>query len=295
MVSDDPVNVGPFRLRLVTQKVLDDIDVITVRMLSYTRHTPAEQNGFVDNFRRDAEKLLAGNVIVELEVVADFEHAHEVFIEKATMLMDLLQVSTTVAEWCATARVGLRGGPHSGTHSAWVLALNSGAWGQKHKLTGGVGEIVLDTTNLTLIKRAGILRLAESLGRKTSPLEDALLRAAHWFAQSTLHDNASQGTFCLVVCLEAVLGCSSGPVVAERVARLIGKTQTEKRHLYNLVRDAYNVRNIVVHEGRVKQGFSRRQEFRRTVLEFIATCIYLCDEVTTPECLNRRIEDMRFS
>ena len=73
----------------------------------------------------------------------------------------------------------LRGGPHAGTYSAWVLPLNAGGLSQEHRLTGGIGEIVLDPGNLTLMERAGIMRLAESLGRNATPLEDSLLRAQH--------------------------------------------------------------------------------------------------------------------
>ena len=296
LVNDDPVTLGPFRLRRVTPEVHESIHAITVKALTYTLHTPSEQDALAKRFRTDAEYIMAaGNVIVEFEVVADSEHAHAVFFEKANALMDLLQMSTRVVEWCGSVRVGLRGGPHAGTYSAWVLPLNAGGLSQKNRLTGGIDDIVLDPGNLTLMERAGIMRLAESLGRNATPLEDSLLRAAHWFAQSTLQENASQGTFSLVVCLEAVLASSSGRVVAESVARLVGNTPAEKRYLYTLVLYAYGVRNVVVHEGRVNQDVSRQQEFSRAVQNFITTCIYLCDELKTPESLNQRIENLRFS
>jgi hypothetical protein len=154
LVSDDPVVFGPFVLRRATQVELDRIHTLTAEMLGRTLHTPEEQVGFAAEFRRQAEDSLAGSVMLEFEVIADAERAHSVFLEKASMLMDLLQMSTKIAEFCGSARVGLRGHPHTGLYSAWVLPLNPGGWSQPNKLTGGIGHVCLYDGNLFLLNLA---------------------------------------------------------------------------------------------------------------------------------------------
>jgi hypothetical protein len=295
LVSDDPVVFGPFVLRRATQLELDKIHALTAEMLSRTLHTPEEQVGLAAVLRKNAEEWLAGSVILEFEAIADAEQAHAVFIEKANMLMDLLQMSTQIADFCGSARVGLRGHSHAGSYSAWVLPLNPGDWCQLNERTGALGDLCLNSGNLFLMRRAGVMRLAAAIGRKATPLEGALLRAVHWFAQATLQEHGGQNTLALVVCLEAVLSLSSGRAMAESVALLVGVTPRQRRHIYSLVQDAYAVRNLVVHEGNVAQAFSRQEEFRRVVREFITTGINLCDELTTPQCLIRRVGELRFS
>lgn len=295
VVSDEPVAFGPLVLRRATQNELDRIHALTAEALSHTLHTPEEQVGIASDLRRHAEQSLAGSVLLEFEVIADTEQAHAVFIEKASMLMDLLQMSTRIVEFCRSARVGLRGHPHSGSYSAWVLPLNSGNWSQPNKRTGGIGDISLSDGNLSLMRRAGVMRLAEALGRKATLLESALLRAVHSYAQATLQEHVGHETLCLVVCLEAILSSSSGRANAESVALLVGANPQQRWHLDSLVRDAYAVRNLVVHEGKSEHAFSRQEEFRRVVREFITIGISLCDELKTPQDLIRRVGELRFS
>jgi hypothetical protein len=99
----------------------------------------------------------------------------------------------------------------------------------------------------------------------------------------------------LVVCLEAVLASSSGRANAESVALLVGTNQQQRLHRYRLVQEAYIVRNFVVHEGKSRHHFSRQDEFRQVVREFITVTINLCDELKTPEHLIRRVSELRFS
>jgi hypothetical protein len=130
------------------------------------------------------------------------------------------------------------------------------------------------------------MRLTEALGPRATPLESALLRATHWYAQATLQEHLGHETLCLVVCLEAVLLSSSGRANAESVALLVGTNPPQRWHLDALVREAYDVRNLVVHEGKSRHGFLRQEEFRRVVREFITISISLCDELKTPQDLN---------
>lgn len=295
VASDDPVVFGPFVLRRATQNELDRIHALTAEAVSGSANTPSEQVDIASELRRDAEESLASSVLLEFEVTAETKQAHAIFIEKAAMLMDLLQMSTRIAEFCRSARIGLRGHPHSGSYSAWILPLNSGGFYQPNKRTGGIGYLSLHDGNLFLMRRAGVMRLAEALGREATLLESALLRAVHWYAQSTLQEHVGHETLCLVVSLEAVLSSSSGRANAESVALLVGSNPQQRWYLDSLVREAYLARNLVVHEGKSGHAFSRQEEFRTVVREFIATVIRLCDEFQTPHDLIRRVGDLRFS
>jgi hypothetical protein len=221
IASDEPVAFGPFVLRRATQLELDRIHTLTVEMLGTTLYTPEQQVDIAADLARNAE-ILRGGVVLELEVVADAQQAHTVFVEKATKLMDLLQMSTTIAEFCRSARVGLCGNPHTGKYSAWVLPLNPGGYFQPNKLTGGIGSLCLYDGNLSLMRRAGVIRLAEALGRKATPLGSALLRAVHWYAQGVLQENGGHDTLCLVVSLEAVLSSSSGRAMVKALLFWLG-------------------------------------------------------------------------
>lgn len=295
VANDDSIRFGPFVLRRATQVVLDKINSLTVESLRHTLHTPEEQLSFAREFQRNAESSLAGKVIVEFEIVADAQHAHTVFFQKANMLMDLLQMSTKIAEFCESARVGLCGHPHSGSYSSWVLPLNLGGWTQPNHRTGALGELCLNNGNIFLLRRAGILRLAEALGRQATPLECALLRAAHWFGHATLQEHVGHKTLSLVVCLESILSSSSARAVAEGVALLVGTSPHQRRQVYDLVRAAYSVRNLAVHEGNVAQHFSQQDQFLWAVREFVTVVTNLCDELKTPQTLIQRIDHMRFS
>jgi hypothetical protein len=192
LVGDDPVTFGPFVVRRATPPAIEEICALTAEALARTLNTPQEQAVFANDFRKQAEELLAGGVILEFEVIADAHQAHDVFIEKARILMDLLQMSTRIAEFCGSTRVGLRGHPHTGLYSAWVLPVNPGDWSQQNKRTGGVGSLCLYDGNLTLMRRAGVMRLVEGLGREATQLENALFRAVYWYAQATLQEQIGQ-------------------------------------------------------------------------------------------------------
>jgi len=295
VVNDDPITFGPFVLRRATGVVLGKINSLIVESLRHTIHTSEEQLAFAAEFQKNAEDSLAGKVILEFEIVADAEQAHTAFFEKANMLMDLLQMSTKIAEFCGSARVGLCGHPHAGSYSSWVLPLNLGSWVQANHRTGAVGELCLNSGNMFLMRRAGVMRLAGALGRQATPLESALLRAAHWFAHATLQEYAGHKTLSLVVCLESILASSSARTVAEGVALLVGASPHQRRQLFDLVRDAYSVRNLAVHEGNIAQEFSRQNQFLWAVREFVTAVTNLCDELKTPQCLIQRIDQLRFS
>lgn len=227
-----PVGLGPFQLRKGTALELSRLHEFEVQALTWTKHTPEEQRVFAEHFRVHLEKQLAGSVILELEVTADAEQGHTVFYEKATSLIDLLQSSTVLTDFSDSAQIGLRGHSHAGHYSAWVLPLNCGGFFQPNERTGSMGELCLNDGSLYRMKDAGIMRLAEALGREATPLESTLLRAVHWFAHSTLQLNAAQRTLSLVVCLETILQRSSRHQVAEAVALLAGATTAERRQMY---------------------------------------------------------------
>jgi hypothetical protein len=178
LASDLPVVFGPFVLRRATQLVLDRIHLLTAEAVGRSANTPEDQVSIEADLRRYAAESLKGNVVLEFEVMADAEQAHAVFLEKANILMDLLQMSTKIAEFCGSARVGLSGHAHSGRYSAWVLPMNPGGWSQPNKRTGGIGDLSLHDGNLFLMRKAGVTRLAEVLGREATLLENALFRAA---------------------------------------------------------------------------------------------------------------------
>ena len=223
LISDDAFRIGPFLMRRATRCQLDRIHALTKDALGRTLHSSEEQTAIASCLNKDAEDGLLGSVLLELELTADAAKAHALFFEKAGTLMDLLQMSTTIAEWCGSARVGLRGHPHAGAYSAWILPINPGNFLQPNKRIGSVGELCLSDGNLFLMKRAGVMRLAEALGRKATELESALLRAAHWYAQATLQDHEGQDILCLILCLESALSfrLSSARAIAESVALLV--------------------------------------------------------------------------
>jgi hypothetical protein len=140
--------------------------MLTMGALRSTLDTTEEQDYIASDLRKHAEEALASSVLIEFEVIADTEQAHAVFLEKASVLMDLLQMSTNPQQ-------------------RWYL--------------------------------------------------DAL------------------------------------------------------------VREAYAVRNLVVHEGQSEHAFARQDKFRFAVREFIRIGISLCDHLKTPQDLIRRVGELRFS
>jgi hypothetical protein len=190
-------------------------------ILGRTRHSPEEQLAFADEDRKHAERVLMGRAVLELEVIADAEKAHAAFVDKAMVLIDLLQTATDFVEFCDSARVALGGYSHASRYHAWVLALDQGTWLQTIMLTGRVADLPVNSRTLATMRNAGILRLAETLARNASELEAALLRGVHWFSKATVRKPAGHTTLCLAVCLESILKSSSARTIAEGVALLV--------------------------------------------------------------------------
>jgi len=290
-----PASFGPFTLRRATRVELDRIRRLFEDAFSRSPYNSEQRAEFVRQFSDQANSALEGRVIVEFETIADSGHAHKVFLEAAGMLMDLLQMSTRIAEFCASARVGLGGHSHTGIYSAWILSLDGhDGWSQQSSVTGSVGNLCLNDGNLFLMRKAGVMRLADALGRHQSQLESAVLRAAHWFAQATLQEQRGHETLCLVIALEAIFSASRH-VIAEGAARLVGVAPPEQRSIFDIVQKAYSIRNEAVHEGNAAQEFQYQGQLYLIVQRLISKCALMCDELETTDELIRRVDGMRFA
>ena len=295
LVDDEPVVFGPFQVQRATQPATERIDVLIAQMLTHTQHTADEQRDIASRLQEDYRSSVSGRAVVQAEIIADPEQAHSVFVTKAKVLMDILQMCSEIIEFCGQPRVRLGGYSHAGVYSAWVLPITGRGFFQPNQRVGSIGAITLSRSNVATIRRAGVMRLADALVGKATDLEAALFRAVHWFAHAISEEQVGLSTVSSVICLEAVMGSSSARSVAEDVALLVGKNVWERQRLYTLVREAYSVRNVVVHEGDVAHTFSRERDFRTLVRQFITCCIWLCDEVQSPTALRRRVAHLRFS
>lgn len=281
-------------MRRVTPAYLEKVFACIERSIAETSHSDEEKAGHLFDFRRDAREQLGASIVLEFEVIADAEQAHVVFEEKAAKLMDLFQMSTAIAEFCASARIGLRGKTHSGLYSGWVLSIDGSGFYQPSRRVGALGNLCLSDGNLFLMRRAGIMQLADALRRMATPLENALFRGAHWFAEGLRQEHKGHATLCFVICLESVLPSSSGRTMAEAVALLAEIPAMHRRRRYSLILEAYHVRNTVVHEGESGYDFPAEPQFRAAVLEFFRIVIGLSDRLTTPQSLAKYIESLRF-
>lgn len=199
----------------------------------------------------------------------------------------------------ADAVVGLEG--EIPTVGPWIGVLAADVFYHSIRAAPIAWPIEIAPASIEHFERVGMFALSDLLTRPDNELTDldnALLRAVHWFAASQAQVELENRLLNLTTCIEALVGPEDGirikAIVAERTALIV--TRGEHRPgVQEFVRGLYGARSEVSHGEAKTVAEADVKELRRVAAELITTLLRRRDRVRTKEDLYawlRRLSDV---
>ncbi|MES2721301.1 MAG: hypothetical protein V4624_10480 [Pseudomonadota bacterium] len=190
-----------------------------------------------------------GVVEVNAEPIRAFEYAKE----EVRRAIDLLRFSTkAIYPLSEDIRIGLKG-DHPKTQRQGFIASETG-FNTHGDSVGSIRPFKINEDAIRRMDEIGVFLVSDALSKKqTNNLEEALIRAIHWFSVALTQNESSNAFLFLIVALESLFktekGNSIGGTVAESVAFIMADNLEGRKKLISIVRDYYGKRSGVAHGG----------------------------------------------
>lgn len=292
-------SLGRFALKRMDAESLDSAKTLVGGAMQCSQHTDEEKLAFTEQLCQHLDEHLRGTVCLEVSVEADAQKADEVAVREAETLLDLLRFLSAHLYPKGVVEVGYQGDGRSGVSRRYVLPLAGGGFMGSNERKGPFDELLLDERARKAAESLVLVKLAQVDPLSATKLEKAIFRAIHWFAESQTERRPENELVSLVIATECLFAGSKGlpstATVAEATAMLLGKTLEGRLRLIALVREAFNHRGQVVHQGETESQFGRLKAFRDVVTGVIQAGVELTDRFAGPgELLQHlRLEKLR--
>ncbi|MDP1539507.1 MAG: HEPN domain-containing protein [Moraxellaceae bacterium] len=205
---------------------------------------------FIEKQSRDE---LQGGCVGVVEVNAEPERAFEYAKEEVRRAIDLLRFSTKATyPLSEDIRIGLKG-DHPKNQRQGFIASESG-FNTRGDSVGSVRPFEINENTIRRMDEIGIFLVSDALSKtQTNSLEEAIIRAIHWFSVALTQNDSSNAFLFLIVALESLfkaeMGNSIGGTVAESVAFIMADNLEGRKQLISIVRNYYGKRSGVAHGG----------------------------------------------
>lgn len=143
---------------------------------------------------------------------------------------------------------------------------------QRHAIHG----MEITQADVQVMEAEGLFELSALLTKPDlSKFEKAVLRAIHWWADSTTYFSNDNSFLSLMMCLEALFTQRSDSSirnsVAEGVAAVLYSIQSQREYVKGRVRELYSMRSAISHGGRTEitdEALNELQRYCRDVLRW---------------------------
>lgn len=238
-----------------------------------------------------------GGCVGVVEVNAEPIRAFDFAKEEIRRAIDLLRFSSkAIYPLCEDIRIGLKG-DHPKTQRQGFIVSETGF----NTLGDSIGSVLPFEINKGMIQRMdeiGVFLVSDALSKnKTNNLEEALIRAIHWFSIA-LTQNESNNTFLfLIVALESLFkverGNSIGGTIAESMAFITADNIDARKRVISIVRGYYGKRSGVAHGGKKSISDTELFTLMNMVVDTIMTVIEKLKYFSSQNELMNWIEEMK--
>jgi hypothetical protein len=255
-LPDGDVVIGEWRLRTVDEAAIAEVTQALREVLSRTSYAADEQNTFVESTRDFIDRWLAMRdpVLLQLDIVSTPPRAVELASERRHELIDLLRArSLAMFSRKSRAAIGVPGDFASDLDDVWALSRTSGIFASSTAFRGPIQPFLLsrDVAEEFFDGPFGFYPLIEEYPEERSEMEDLLLTALHWIADSAVQAKPENQLLSLFIALETILTGRSGITrdLSEGMAFLLADELEERRAVRDTVRALYEGRGHVAHGG----------------------------------------------
>ncbi len=290
------LGIGRVVFRTVDDGVLDDLRG-QVEAIYAGPDGDARDRAYVGTLLEDIAAKLGGKVCAVFRAVAEPTRAREQAEVEARRALEVITFANAALHpfhYQADAVVGLEG--EVPTVGPWIGVAADDLFYHSLRAAPTSWPIEITRPSIERLQEVGALALSDLLARpadQLTDLEQALLRAVHWFAASQAQVELENRLLNLTTCLEALVGPEDGTriaaTVSERTALIVARGE-HRVGVRRFVRELYRARSGVSHGGAKTVSEADVKELRRVAAELIATLLRRRERVRTKAellaCLN---------
>jgi hypothetical protein len=250
-----PVEIGNVTITGMTRSRVDEAVASAASMI--VGHDGTEQEierarAYWETSIRDA---LEGKVCAVFEAVAEPDRIIERAEDEARRALDLLMFASPALYPPSLVGIGLEGELLSSTRQTVVAGpTGESEFTSAGRRVGSIAKFSFTPDHVQVMRAMGIFTVSDIMRTQSpSDLEEALLRAIHWFASSQQQRELAHQLLSLVTCLETLLAPEGGAPIsatlAENAAFLLARDFEVRRGLKELVKRMYDARSRISHGG----------------------------------------------
>lgn len=247
------LTIGKVRFVPGDEFLIQDINDKFSAIIKTSKNDEESMKRFKELIEQGSRSEFQGGCVGVVEVNAEPVRAFEYAKEEVRRAIDLLRFSTkAIYPLSEDIRIGLKG-DHPKTQRQGFIVSETGF----NTLGDSVGSVRSFEINEDAIRRMdeiGVFLVSDALSKtQTNNLEEALIRAIHWFSVAITQNESSNSFLFLIVALESLFkaerGNSIAGTIAESVAFIMADNLEGRKQLISIVRDYYGKRSGVAHGG----------------------------------------------
>ncbi len=253
MYDIESFSLGRIEFKRITKASLEEILEAAKTLTKKTRHSPEEQELFIQVSNEDLSKEFSEKICAVYQIVAEPNRARELAEQETQLALDLLRYSIpALYKDGEDIRIGLSS--QMSFIYQQTLSLSSDYFLIYRNLLHH--DYKISKNNFTVLEEIGVFEVSDILRKPYEQLNDfekTLLRGIHWFADCQTQVKIENEIMNLVTCLEVFFTPDKGdPIsnsIAEGTALLLGEDLKERKRLKKRVKELYSLRSKVSHGG----------------------------------------------
>lgn len=233
--------------------LIQNINNKSSAIIKTTKSDEKSKKSFQKFIEKQSRNEFQGGCVGVVEVNAEPIRAFEFAKEEVRRAIDLLRFSSkAIYPLSEDIRIGLKG-DHPKTQRQGFIISETG-FNTQGDSVGSVRPFEINGKTIRRMDEIGVFRVSDALLKKqANSLEEALIRAIHWFSVALTQHELSNAFLFLIVALESLFkperGNSIGGAIAESVAFIMADNLDGRKQIISKVRDYYGKRSGVAHGG----------------------------------------------
>ena len=289
--------IGKVRFVPGDDYLIDSIKTNSDWIINTSKNDDESKKSIHQLIEQQIRREFHGSCVGIVEIDAEPLRAFEIAKEEVRRAIDLLRFSSkAIYPISEDIRVGLKG-DHPKSYRQGIIISENG-FNMQMDSVGSVRPFEIDENAIRRMDEIGVFLLSDALSKKqTNNLEEALIRAIHWFSVALTQNESSNAFLFLMVALESLFkaekGNSIGGTIAESVAFIMSDNLEGRKKIITIVREYYGKRSGVAHGGNKSISDSELYNLINIVGTTIMSIIQKLSELRSQKELMDWIEEMK--
>lgn len=289
--------IGKVRFVPGDDYLIDSIKTNSDWIINTSKNDDESKKSIHQLIEQQIRREFHGSCVGIVEIDAEPLRAFEIAKEEVRRAIDLLRFSSkAIYPISEDIRVGLKG-DHPKSYRQGIIISENG-FNMQMDSVGSVRPFEIDENAIRRMDEIGVFLLSDALSKKqTNNLEEALIRAIHWFSVALTQNESSNAFLFLMVALESLFkaekGNSIGGTIAESVAFIMSDNLEGRKKIITIVREYYGKRSGVAHGGNKSISDSELYNLINIVGTTIMSIIQKLSELRSQKELMDWIDEMK--